>query len=105
MADGTRGGGVRAINRTRLLVVGAVLGLAALTSACGASSADIVDDNPVTDGVCTPGYDPCIPPGSDVDCRNGDGDGPRFVDGPVTVAGEDPYQLDRDGNGRGCETP
>jgi hypothetical protein len=37
------------------------------------------------------GYDPCIPPGSDVDCAGGLGNGPRYVDGPVYVSGADPY--------------
>jgi resuscitation-promoting factor RpfB len=49
------------------------------------------------------GYSPCIPPGPDVDCAGGTGDGPRFVSGPVRVTGSDPYGLDGDGNGIGCE--
>jgi resuscitation-promoting factor RpfB len=49
------------------------------------------------------GYSPCIPPGPDVDCLGGTGDGPRFVSGPVRVTGSDPYGLDSDGNGVGCE--
>ncbi|MEY2463748.1 MAG: hypothetical protein QOH64_1886 [Acidimicrobiaceae bacterium] len=53
---------------------------------------------------CTPGYDPCIPPGSDVDCAGGSGDGPRYVTGPVTVTGSDPYKLDRDHDGIACES-
>ncbi|MEX0881710.1 MAG: G5 domain-containing protein [Candidatus Saccharimonadales bacterium] len=52
---------------------------------------------------CTPGYSPCIAPGSDVDCAGGSGDGPRYVSGPVSVTGSDPYGLDRDGDGIGCE--
>jgi hypothetical protein len=48
---------------------------------------------------CTPGYDPCIPPGPDVDCRGGGGNGPRYVDGPVTVTGSDPYGLDGNNDG------
>ena len=52
---------------------------------------------------CTPGYTPCIRPGPDVDCRGGSGNGPRYVDGPVRVTGSDPYGLDSDGNGVGCE--
>ena len=51
---------------------------------------------------CTPGYDPCIPPGPDVDCAGGTGNGPRYVTGPVYVTGSDPYDLDRDGDGVGC---
>jgi hypothetical protein len=49
------------------------------------------------------GYSPCILPGPDVDCLGGTGDGPRFVSGPVQVNGSDPYGLDGDGNGVGCE--
>jgi hypothetical protein len=52
---------------------------------------------------CTPGYSPCILPGPDVDCRGGSGDGPRYVDGPVRVTGSDPYGLDGNGDGIGCE--
>jgi hypothetical protein len=52
---------------------------------------------------CTPGYSPCIPPGPDVDCAGGSGDGPRYVSGPVRVTGSDPYGLDSDGDGYGCE--
>jgi hypothetical protein len=53
---------------------------------------------------CTPGYDPCIPPGDDVDCLGGGGNGPRYVQGPVIVTGDDPYGLDTDHDGIGCES-
>jgi hypothetical protein len=49
------------------------------------------------------GYSPCLPPGPDVDCAGGSGDGPRYVNGPVNVNGSDPYGLDSDGDGVGCE--
>jgi resuscitation-promoting factor RpfB len=49
------------------------------------------------------GYSPCLPPGPDVDCTGGSGDGPRYVNGPVYVSGSDPYGLDSDGDGVGCE--
>ena len=52
---------------------------------------------------CTPGYSPCIPPGPDDDCAGGGGNGPRYVQGPVTVTGSDPYGLDADNDGVGCE--
>jgi hypothetical protein len=51
---------------------------------------------------CTPGYDPCIPPGPDVDCAGGSGNGPRYVEGPIAVTGSDPYGLDGNGDGVGC---
>ena len=52
---------------------------------------------------CHPSYEgACVPFASDVDCAGGSGDGPEYV-GRVRVVGPDVYQLDRDGNGIGCE--
>jgi hypothetical protein len=51
---------------------------------------------------CTPGYAPCLPPASDYDCRGGSGNGPKYS-GPVRVTGSDPYDLDRDRDGKACE--
>jgi hypothetical protein len=52
---------------------------------------------------CNPNYRPCVPFDSDVDCEGGSGNGPSYVRGPIHVVGSDPYDLDRDGNGVGCE--
>ena len=52
---------------------------------------------------CTPGYSPCLAPASDYDCEGGSGDGPSYT-GFVEVSGSDPYGLDADGDGLGCET-
>lgn len=52
---------------------------------------------------CTPGYSPCLPPAPDYDCSGGSGDGPKYT-GYVTVTGDDPYDLDADGDGAGCES-
>ena len=46
----------------------------------------------------------CVPIASDVDCAGGSGNGPAYVDGPVTVVGNDIYKLDNDGDGTGCES-
>jgi resuscitation-promoting factor RpfB len=51
---------------------------------------------------CTPGYSPCLPPASDYDCDGGNGNGPKYT-GRVRVTGPDPYDLDRDGDGVGCD--
>jgi beta-lactam-binding protein with PASTA domain len=51
---------------------------------------------------CTPGYSPCLPPASDYDCIGGSGDGPQYT-GLVRVTGSDPYGLDADNDGYGCE--
>ena len=48
------------------------------------------------------GYSPCLPPASDYDCAGGSGNGPKYT-GPVRVTGSDPYDLDRDGDGVGCD--
>jgi hypothetical protein len=52
---------------------------------------------------CDPNYSPCVPVARDVDCAGGSGNGPAYVEGPVTVIGSDIYDLDRDGDGVGCE--
>jgi hypothetical protein len=51
---------------------------------------------------CTPGYSPCLPPASDYDCSGGSGNGPKYT-ARVRVTGPDPYGLDDDGDGVGCE--
>jgi len=53
---------------------------------------------------CDPNYSGCVPTASDVDCAGGSGNGPKYVDGPITVTGNDIYGLDRDGNGVACES-
>jgi hypothetical protein len=54
---------------------------------------------------CDPSYpDVCLHDGiGDYDCAGGSGNGPNYVDGPVKVLPPDPFDLDRDGNGTGCE--
>jgi len=55
---------------------------------------------------CTSGYSPCLQAGpSDYDCYGGEGNGPAYTDPGVTyqVTGSDPYDLDGDGDGLGCE--
>ncbi|MFC9687768.1 G5 domain-containing protein [Kribbella sp. NPDC056951] len=52
---------------------------------------------------CDPNYSGCVPVASDVDCSGGSGNGPEYVDGPVTVTGSDIYRLDSDHDGIGCE--
>jgi hypothetical protein len=55
---------------------------------------------------CDPNYKgACLKPNvSDYDCAGGSGDGPYYVQGPVTVVGDDHYDLDRDGDGVACES-
>lgn len=55
-------------------------------------------------GGCHPSYQgACLPPDAeDVDCAGGSGNGPVYT-GRVTVVGPDVYDLDRDGDGVGCQ--
>jgi hypothetical protein len=59
------------------------------------------------DSNCTPGYSPCLiwHGGADYDCYGGSGNGPYYTaPGQVyTVTGSDPYGLDADHDGLGCE--
>jgi hypothetical protein len=53
---------------------------------------------------CDPNYSgECVPVDSDVDCGGGRGNGPSYVHGVVKVIGTDIYDLDRDGDGYGCD--
>ncbi len=49
-------------------------------------------------GKCEPGYSPCLPIVDDLDCD-------QIPDSwkPIRVTGDDPYRLDADGDGWGCE--
>jgi hypothetical protein len=54
---------------------------------------------------CDPSYpDVCLDPNAeDYDCAGGSGNGPRYVSGPIRVRPPDPLDLDREGDGWGCE--
>lgn len=54
---------------------------------------------------CHPSYEgACLDPNaSDYDCSGGSGDGPEYT-GTVQVVGPDDYDLDRDGDGVGCDS-
>jgi hypothetical protein len=53
---------------------------------------------------CDPSYKgACLDPNAaDYDCAGGTGDGPKYLSGTVRVVGSDPYGLDGDGDGVGC---
>jgi hypothetical protein len=54
---------------------------------------------------CHPSYEGvCLAVGQgDYDCASGTGNGPNYVQGPVYVVGPDVFDLDRDGDGVGCQ--
>jgi hypothetical protein len=72
-----------------------------------AANCDDQDTTPTspTDG-CDPSYEgACLDASaSDYDCEGGSGDGPKYVQGPIDVVGDDHFDLDRDGDGVACET-
>lgn len=52
---------------------------------------------------CHPNYSGCLKMNAgDYDCASGSGNGPNYT-GPVEVYGSDPFDLDRDNDGLGCE--
>jgi hypothetical protein len=54
---------------------------------------------------CDPSYpDVCLNPNAeDYDCAGGSGNGPLYVEGPISVRPPDPFGLDADDDGVGCE--
>ena len=77
----------------------------------GVDPGDIEPSAPPVDGSqssaseeCDPNYaGACLDPNSsDYDCEGGSGDGPDYT-GIVEVVGDDPYDLDRDGDGIACD--
>jgi hypothetical protein len=54
---------------------------------------------PASGGACHPSYSPCLPIVGDLDCA----DIRALGVAPVRVLGSDPYRLDGDNDGFGCE--
>src|SRR4029450_11854489 len=59
-----------------------------------------------TPAQCDPSYpDVCLDPAvGDYDCAGGSGNGPGYVEGPIRVRPPDPFDLDGNGDGVGCES-
>ena len=77
-----------------IAITGAVLILLPLTG--------IVDFDRPDPERCEPSYSKCLDPDArDYDCE-GRGDGPRYTTGPIVVKGDDPFELDPDGDGFAC---
>ena len=79
-----------------------------------AATHDLGPDEPATENPRTEGNSgeagcdtnyagACLDPSAyDYDCKGGSGDGPAYT-GRVEVVGDDPYDLDRDGDGVACD--
>ena len=81
---------VLAIAGTLVVLGGVIWWLTAGTPSAPADTTPIP-----ASGQCHPNYEPCLPVSEDLDCSD--------IRMPVTVTGEDPYGLDRDGDGQACE--
>jgi hypothetical protein len=70
-----------------------------------ATSTPVPTPEPTPEAACDRNYaGACLDPNSvDYDCQGGSGDGPDYT-ATVRVVGGDPYDLDRDGDGIGCDT-
>ena len=91
-------------NGTQSMGLAVLAAMAALLTLGVAAAPAAQKSRQVAQSGCDPNYDmACVPIARDVDCAGGNGNGPAYVDGPVRVIGRDIYQLDRDGNGYGCE--
>jgi endonuclease YncB( thermonuclease family) len=67
---------------------------------CGSTTIrPVLPSPPTTSGDCHASYTPCVPVVGDLDCA----DIRRLGVAPVRVLGSDPYRLDGDGDGLGCE--
>lgn len=70
-------------------------------------TAPVAPVRPLAAPACHPSYRrTCIPPDvSDADCAGGSGNGPYYVqEKDIEVVGPDPYRLDSNGDGLGCES-
>ncbi|MEO5574957.1 MAG: thermonuclease family protein [Gaiellaceae bacterium] len=67
--------------------------------ACGSTTIRAVAPAPPPAANCHPSYSPCLPIVSDLDCA----DVRALGVAPVRVVGSDPYRLDGDNDGFGCE--
>jgi hypothetical protein len=74
---------------------------------CTSATSRTVQDGGGGQSNCTPGYSPCLKwhGGADYDCNGGSGNGPYYTAPGVVyqVTGSDPYGLDADNDGLGCE--
>jgi endonuclease YncB( thermonuclease family) len=70
-----------------------------LWKACGDAGPKTIAQPPNGIEACREGYSPCLPVVGDLDCA----DVRALGKAPVRVSGSDPYRLDGDGDGWGCE--
>jgi hypothetical protein len=86
------------LRKTPMTLVLPVIAVALLALVGQASARPSAGSSPSTSAACAPGYRPCLPVVADLNC---DDIADRLK--PVRVTGSDPYGLDADRDGLGCE--
>jgi hypothetical protein len=88
-----------------LLLASPTLSITTTTTESGGGGATATPPSAGTGDNCHPAYyGACLRKDAvDYDCQGGGGDGPDFIRGPVYLSGgSDPFELDKDGDGIGC---
>jgi hypothetical protein len=93
----SRRGGAGVLPDSRVTLVVAKTPPPPTTAPPPPSTAPSRDCDPSYPGVCLD------PEAVDYDCAGGSGNGPEYVEGPIRVRPPDPFDLDREGDGWGCE--
>ena len=88
-------------HRRGAIISSALLGVAlaaclVLAVSCAGNRSPSNNPAPAISNGCNPNYAPCLPVSDDLDCTD--------IAEVVTVVKEDPYGLDRDGDGTACES-
>jgi len=87
---------------TNTKIVSAIVGVSSLIGLSTLSNSD-TEPSKTTSSNCHPSYSKCLRINAgDYDCAGGSGNGPNYT-GKVRVTGSDPFGLDRDNDGWGCE--
>ena len=83
----------------RLPLVASVAFTVLMATVSAAAASPSTERSDAAARACAPGYSPCLPIVSDFDC-----DQIPDIKKPVRITGSDPYRLDADRDGVGCES-
>lgn len=88
------------MKRSQIFFIVILLAIIIISIGCIGDDSSSTDSNSKN---CHPNYSGCLKAdASDYDCDGGSGNGPYYT-GRVQVIGPDVFDLDRDGDGIGCE--
>lgn len=86
-----------------LFLCGLSTSVFAATSKASTSKSKKISKDKSKVGKCDKNYSGCVPIASDVDCKPGTGNGPKYISKPVKVLKKDIYRLDSDRDRIACE--